>query len=119
MIAKFDAGYAGCIVGCRLKKNIPRIYSASVNLISMLQAVAGEIYEDRGKNQKRSQVSQVRVEQRGMMSCIAYRGVKLRALKIILAGAGRIGCSFHKVWDSSPFRQFPPSGFLHVLTCPI
>ena len=52
LIINFDAGYADCIVGCRLKKNLPRIYSASVNFFSMLHAV-GEIYEDRGKVEKK------------------------------------------------------------------
>lgn len=92
----------------------------SGNLFSMLHAV-GEIYEDRGKTQKqkKSQAHIMFFEGRGMMSCIAYRGGGKTASTDGLARAGRIGYSFQQVWDSSPFRHFPPSGFLHVLTCPI
>lgn len=39
------------MLGCRFNKNLQRIYSASGRVFSILHAV-GEIYEDRGKNQK-------------------------------------------------------------------
>ena len=71
MKAKLTPGYADCIFGCRLKKNLQRICSASGNLVPMLHAV-GEIYEDRGKTRNKKSQSAYWTARDDVLHCIPW-----------------------------------------------
>ena len=78
---------------------------------------SAKFYEDRGNKEAKSLKSALN----SAGSCLAlhkYRGVTPRALMFSSCRTNRVLVSAG-LWYSSPFRHFPPSGFLHVLTCPI
>lgn len=77
----------------------------------MLHAV-GEIYEDRGKNQKQKSLKSALTARDDAVHCIPWGKA---ASTDVFAGAERIACSFSPRLGQQPISTFSTK---RVLTCP-